>query len=130
MACAVISYLSKKQPTIAMSSAQAEITATSYAGLESTFLVSMAEQITGKDLTPVTIDVDSEGASNLSQDFVSNSRIRHFERRQLKIRELVERGLVAVANIGTEENVSDIFTKPLGRRRFEKLRKALLNLRG
>jgi hypothetical protein len=130
MACAVISFLSKKQPTLAMSSAQAEIYAASLAALESTFIVSMAQQITGKVLAPVDLGVDSKGASDLSQDFVSNSKVRHFERRQLKIRELVERGLVNVKNIGTEENVSDIFTKPLGRRRFEKLRTVLLNLSG
>ena len=59
---------------------------------------------------------------------MSNSRVRHFERRQLKIRELVERGLINTLRIGTEENVSDIFTKPLGYRRFEKLRKILLNM--
>ena len=40
-----------------------------------------------------------------------------------KIRELVERGLINTMRVDTEENVSDIFTKPLGYRRFEKLRK-------
>ena len=128
MACAVVSYLSKLQPTIAMSSAQAEIYAASLAGLEGTFFLSMIQQITGKVLAPVDLGVDSKAASDLSQDYVSNARVRHFERRQLKIRELVERALVNVKNIGTDENVSDIFTKPLGRPRFEMLRKILLNI--
>ena len=79
-------------------------------------------------MTPIEIGVDSKGASDLSQDFVSNARVRHFERRQLKVRELVENGVVAIKSIGTDDNVSDIFTKSLGRRRFEKLRKKLLNL--
>lgn len=128
MACAVVSFLSKKQPTIAMSSTQAEITASSLAALEGTFMINLGEQITGRSLAPIDLGIDSKGAADLAQDFVSNSRVRHFERRQFKIRELVERGLIAIKQIGTEENVSDIFTKPLGRRRFEKLRKVLLNM--
>ena len=128
MACAVVSYLSKLQPTIAMSSAQAEVYAASLAGLEGTFLAAMYALVTGKDLGAIDLFVDSKGAADLSQDFVSNSRVRHFERRQLKIRELVDRGLIMVKNIGTDDNVSDIFTKALGYRRFEKLRKVLLNM--
>ena len=128
MACAVISFLSKVQPTIAMSSAQAEIYAGSLAGLEGTFFISLYEQITGRDISPIDLGIDSKAAEALSKDFVSNSRVRHFERRQLKIRELVERGLINTLRVDTEDNVSDIFTKPLGYRRFEKLRKILLNM--
>lgn len=128
MACAVISFLSKVQPTIAMSSAQAEIYAGSLAGLEGTFFISLYEQITGRDISPIDVGIDSKAAEALSKDFVSNSRVRHFERRQLKIRELVERGLINTLRVDTEDNVSDIFTKPLGYRRFEKLRKILLNM--
>lgn len=128
VANAVIAYLSKKQPTIAMSSAQAEIYAASLAGLEATFLVGFLHQVTEQDTTPVEIGVDSKAAHDLSQDFVSNQRVRHFERRQLKIRELVERGLVHVKSIGTSDNVSDIFTKPLNRPMFEKHRRTLLNM--
>ena len=71
--------------------------------------------------------MDSKAAHGLSQDFVSNQRVRHFERRQLKIREFVERALVHVKSIGTADNVSDIFTKPLNRGLFEKHCRELLN---
>ena len=43
------------------------------------------------------------------------------------IRELVEAGVVATKYIPTADNVADILTKPLGRSRFEKLRRLLLN---
>ena len=128
MANAVVSYLSKIQPTIAMSTAQSEINACSIAALEATFLTSMSAQITGEDLSPVDLFVDSKAAVDQSHDYISNSRVRHVERRQLKIRELVERALVTVKSIGTDENVADIFTKALGWRQFDKHRKTLLNL--
>ena len=127
LANAVVAYLSKKQPTIAMGSAQAEIYAASLAGLEVTFLVGFLARVVGHDVTPVDLGVDSKAAHDLSQDFISNSRTRHFERRQLKIRELVERAIVHVKSIGTSDNVSDIFTKPLNKGLFEKHRRTLLN---
>ena len=128
LACAAISWLSKKQPTIAMSTAQSEICAASLAALESYFLASFYEQMFGRKITPIDLGIDSKAANDLSQDFVSNSRVRHFERRQLKIRELVDSGVIATNLIPTAENVADIFTKPLGRRQFQKLRKVLMNL--
>ena len=128
MAMAVVSYLSKLQPVISMSSAQSEITSLSLASLEAVFLLGITEQVLGKELGPITIDVDSKAAADLAQDFMSNSRVRHFERRQLKVRELVSRALVAIRQVGTADNVSDIFTKALGRRAFEKHRRTLLNL--
>ena len=84
-------------------------------------------QVFDRDVTPVDLGVDSKAAHDLSQDFISNARTRHFERRQLKIRELVERSIVHVKSIGTSENVSDIFTKPLNRGLFERHRRTLLN---
>ena len=63
----------------------------------------------------------------MALDYVSNSKTKHIERRHLKIRELVEEMQVAVKKISTDDNISDIFTKPLGRKRFEKLRRFLFN---
>ena len=45
-----------------------------------------------------------------------------------KIRELVEDEIVRLRKIHTDDNTSDILTKYLAKNRFEKLRKALLNM--
>ena len=124
-----ISYLSKKQPTIAMSSTEAEIYAASLAGLEAVFLRSLLEMLKPDAITgPTIIDVDNKGAVDMSEDYIANSRNRHFTRRHLKVRELVEDGVVQLKSIPTDDNVSDIMTKPLSVRRFEKLRRMLLNM--
>ena len=128
LANAVISFLSKKQPVISMCSTQTEIYAASLAALEACFLTAFADIVAGKKVSPIRIGVDNKGAVDMSHNFKSNSNVRHFERRQLKVRELVERAIVDVYQIGTADNVSDIFTKALGRKLFEKHRKVLLNL--
>ena len=129
LAGAAISYLSKKQPTIAMSSTEAEIYAASLAGLEAVFLRSLCEDLAPQALAgPTEIGVDNSGAINQSEDFVANSRNRHFTRRHLKIRELVEDAIVRLRKVHTDDNPSDIFTKALSRPVFEKHRKAVLNM--
>ena len=79
---------------------------------------------------PTVLHVDNQGAIALAKNYISNSRTKHIERRHLKIRELVEEFKVRPEFIPTEENVADIMTKPLGRRRFEKLRRILMNHEG
>ena len=63
----------------------------------------------------------------LAKNYVSNSRTKHIERRHLKIRELVEELAVRPEFVPTDGNVADILSKPLGRDKFEKFRRVLLN---
>lgn len=77
---------------------------------------------------PTVIDVDNTGAVNMSEDYVANSRNRHFTRRHLKVRELVEEEIVKLRSIPTDANTSDILTKPLSVRLFKKHRAKLLNM--
>ena len=129
LAGSAVSYLSKKQPSIAMSSTEAEIYAASLAGLEAVFLISLLEDLVPEAVaSPVDIGVDNKGVVDMSQDFVANSRNRHFTRRHLKVRELVEEAYVKISSVKTENNASDILTKPLGKALFEKHRKTLLNM--
>jgi len=129
LAGAIISFLSKKQPTIAMDSTMAEIYATSQAGLEACFLrVLIAELLGLGSMPPTALFVDNSGAVAIANDFISNSRVRHYTRRHLKVRELVEDSVVAVLKIGTDDNIADLLSKALGRRRFEKLRRLVLNM--
>ena len=129
LAGSAVSYLSKKQPSIAMSSTEAEIYAASLAGLEAVFLISLLEDLVPEAVaSPVDIGVDNKGVVDMSQDFVANSRNRHFTRRHLKVRELVEDAYVKISSVKTENNASDILTKPLGKALFEKHRKTLLNM--
>ena len=73
------------------------------------------------------LGVDNQGAIALAKNYVSNSRTKHIERRHLKIRELVEELVVRPEFVPTDGNVADILSKPLGRDKFEKFRRVLLN---
>ena len=124
---AVIAYLSKKQPTIAMSSTEAEIMAGSLAALEAVYLRALLSDLGQRIDLPTDLYVDNKGAIDLCKDYVSNDRTKHIERRHLKLRELVQEATVNVKYVASQDNVADIFTKSLDKKEFLKLRAKLLN---
>ena len=128
LAGAAVLYISKGQDAIALSSTHAEIMAASLAALEAVTLARLVYYITGIDMLPVDMFIDNKGAVDMSVNDVSNNRSKHIERRHRKIRELVEAGHIVARRIATDDNVSDIFTKPLARKAFEKFRRMLLNI--
>ena len=125
---AVISYLSKKQPTIALSSTEAEIMAASQGAVEAIYLRMLLADIGQPIDSPTTIYVDNSGAIDLAHDYVANERTKHIERRHFKVRELVEEAAIRVKYIASKSNVADIFTKPLDNKPFLELRAKLMNM--
>jgi len=127
LAGAAVAYLSKKQASIALSSTEAEIIAASMAALEAVFMRGLLEDLHCTQSEPTELKMDNNGAIALAKNYISNSKTKHIKRRHLKIRELVEEMEVRPEFVPTDENVADILTKPLGRRKFEKFRQILLN---
>jgi hypothetical protein len=129
LAGAAISYCPRNGPPSPCRPTEAEIYAASLAGLEAVFLRSLLDDLKpGAVVDETLIGVDNKGAVDMSEDYVANSRNRHFSRRHLKIRELVEDEVVRLRSIKTDDNTSDILTKFLYKNRFEALRKKLLNM--
>ncbi|CAI7859755.1 unnamed protein product [Closterium sp. NIES-53] len=60
-----------------------------------------------------TLWCDNASTIHLTQDPVYHARSKHIELRYFFIRELVQRGLLAVRKIAAEANLADIFTKAL-----------------
>ena len=101
--------------------------AASLAALEAVFLRGLLKNVGSAQLDPTELAIDNSGAVALSRDYISNGKTKHIKRRHLKVRELVEEAVVSTSHIPTADNVADILTKPLGYKRFEKLRKLLMN---
>ena len=67
-----------------------------------------------------TISCDNQGAIALAKDNKFHARTKHIDLQYHFICEAVEDGKILVKYILTDENVSDIFTKPLARPKFAK----------
>jgi hypothetical protein len=118
--CGAVSWSSKKQNVIALSSTEAEYVAQTHAAKEAIWLRSFVSEIRGGEEKPLTVLCDNQGAIALAKDNKFHSRTKHIDLRYHFIREAVENGKISVKYIPTDENVSDIFTKPLGKPKFQR----------
>ena len=128
LSSAAISWGSKRQTSIALSSCEAEIMAASEAAKEAVFLKRFAEELGVSDGSALELFEDNKGARDLAYNPEHHSRSKHIERRHFYVRELVESGDLVVPYVKTDENIADFFTKPLPAKRFFALRNKIMNL--
>ncbi|KAJ3532326.1 hypothetical protein NM688_g7442 [Phlebia brevispora] len=116
-----ITWSSKKQPTVALSSMEAEYMAMSHAAREVLWLRNLLTElgIVQKSGTPV--NVDNQGAIAYSKLNVFHGRSKHIDIRHHFIRDCIEANEVKVIYCATNDNIADLFTKPLARGRHEEL---------
>ena len=129
LAGACIHWSSKRQSCIAMSSTEAEIIAASACALELMYMRTLLNEL-GLPQDPTVLRVDNSGAVELSRDKKSCHRSRHVDRRYFKVRELAAEGHIRVEHINTDDNSSDLLTKPLALPKFAEHRRRLLNMEG
>ena len=103
------------QPTIALSSCEAEYMAMSDAAKEILFFKNLFSEInpTAQLSVPVTLHVDNSAALSLSTTLVANKRTKHIDIRFHFLRELYAQGIILPTKIHTDDNDGDMFTKPL-----------------
>ena len=118
----VISWSSRKQPTVADSSCYAEYIALHSASHEVVFLRQLLEGLQLLPSGPAHLYCDNDAASRLSEDHVWHSHTKHIRVKYHYTRELVLAGDVTIQRVGSKDNTSDIFTKPLARLDFQHLR--------
>ena len=118
--CGAISWSSKKQYIIALSSTEAEYIAQTHAAKEALWLQSFVDEVRGTGGAPITINCDNQGAIALAKDNKFHSRTKHIDLRYHFIREAVEDEKLVVSYIPTDENVSDVFTKALAKPKFQR----------
>ena len=68
---------------------------------------------------------DNQSGIRLSENLVFHDRSKHIGIRYHFIRDMVQRGTVRLDHIGTNEQVADIHTKPLGKVKFLTFRESL-----
>ena len=125
---ATVSWSSKKQTSVALSSCEAEIMAGSEAAKEAIYLSSFLREL-GLDMSePPPLKLDNMSAIDLAYNPEHHSKTKHIERRHYFIRECVENGKLRVPFVPTADNVADFFTKPLMGKHFFLMRDKVMNV--
>lgn len=116
LAGAAISWRSKLQSVIALSTAEAEYMALSEASRETMFLRHILQEIDYMSSpTPTTLFEDNQPAIKISNNPVTSARTKHVNLRYHFVRERVEDNDITIKYIDTENMVADIMTKALGK---------------
>ena len=116
-----ISWKSRRQPTVALSSTEAEYMGLSACTQEALYLKQLCKEI---DLTfvitePIIIYEDNQGAIALVENPVHHQRTKHIDIRFHFIRDQVTNGCIKVQYLQTKEMIADCLTKPVGRTKLE-----------
>ncbi|WJX18836.1 hypothetical protein P8452_08595 [Trifolium repens] len=120
----LISWASKRQTTIALSTAEAEYIS---AAKCCTQLLWMKYQLEDYNIAESSIPLycDNTAAIHLSKNPILHSRAKHIKIKHHFIRDHVQKGTIDIQFIDTEHQWADIFTKPLAIERFDYIKKNL-----
>jgi len=122
---AAVSWCSKKQATVALSTCEAEYVAATMATQECLWLKRLIKEMISGSNYVVFIHYDNESAIKLAGNPVFHARTKHIETHYHFVREKVLTQDIELKKIGTEDQVADIFTKALTKAKFEVFRSAL-----
>jgi hypothetical protein len=110
IAGAPVSYASKRQQSIVLSSCEAEIMAASVTAIETVYVREILRDLGLPQLQPTTLGVDNKGAIQLAKECKITHQSRHTTRRHLKIGEYIHDEIIDVKWVQTLLNISDLFS--------------------
>ena len=116
-----ISWGSKKQSVVALSTTEAEYIALSLACQEAVWLRNLLTNVQLKQAV-TTIHEDNQGAITLSKNPTSHSRTKHIDIKYHYVRDLIARKEINVIYCPSNKMIADLFTKGLPRIQYEQLR--------
>ena len=114
-----VSWYSRKQRSMALSSANAEYMAASLATCEAIWMRKILVGLLGSHLDPTVIYCDNQSCIKLSVNLVFHDRSKHINIRYHHIRDCVQRKVMLLSYIPIEDQDADILTKALTRSKLE-----------
>eukprot|EP00253_Pinus_taeda_P002039 PITA_02039 len=125
MGLGAISWASKKQPIVALSTAEAEYVAAITAACQVVWMRRMLRSLCRGQVKATVIFCDNSSAIALSKNYVFHKRTKQIDTKFHYIMELVNNGEIVLQHYRTQEQVVDVLTKSLGQKSFQFLRKCL-----
>ena len=109
----LISWKSRKQPTVALSTCEAEYMSLASAVQEAKFLSYLLNGVVKGMVTSVTLHCDNQGTLALAKNPVHHQRSKHIDICYHFVRSEVQNKFLHLMYIASKDNLADIFTKPL-----------------
>jgi len=113
------SWKSKKQSSIALSTAKAECITTCFTSCEAIWLRELLTCLFDLEMEATMILCDNQSCIKMTKNPVFHDKTKHIEIWYHYIRDMVQKGVVKLQYVGTDEQVADVLTKPLSRVKSE-----------
>ena len=123
-----VSWKSRRQTTMALSSTQAEVLATTDAAKQAEWLRHLVQGLgftPDQIQNPTTIYNDNNGAVILSKHSYNHKVNKHFTICTGYLQEKSKDGTIKISKVGTNDNVADILTKQLPQHKVEQHARSL-----
>ena len=115
-----ITWRSKKQTMISLSSTEAEYIALSEAGREACWLRNLYEELGYSQDLPNLIKGDNDGSIAMARNPQFHKRSKHIATRWHWVRDLVQNNKITIKSCRDPEQTADVLTKPLARQKHQK----------
>jgi transposase InsO family protein len=119
---APVSWSSKLQQCVSLSTTEAEFVAASETSKEAIWLQQLLKEVKGDDIGSVPLLCDNQGAIRLIKNPEFHQRTKHIAVKYHFVRHQQLNGNIEVSYVSTENQLADILTKPLPGPRFILLR--------
>lgn len=108
-----VSWSSKKQELVTLSTTEAEYVAATHAAKEAIWLRRLISEVFKSVETPTTLFCDSKSAIALAHDGHYHARTKHIDIRYHFIRYIIEAGTIKLVYCPTNDMTADVLTKAL-----------------
>ncbi|KAF2300982.1 hypothetical protein GH714_018927 [Hevea brasiliensis] len=125
MNSSAVSWCSKKQPIVTLSTTEAEFVAAAVCACQGVWIKRILKELGQFDGGCTTVMCDNSSTIKLSKNPVMHGRSKHIDVRFHFLRNLTKEGVIELVHCGSQDQVADIMTKPLKLDVFQKLRKLL-----
>jgi len=123
----LVSWYTHKQPTVALSSAEAELMGAVDVVKEIKWMQQMLHEMNYKVKTPVIVNIDNQSAMKIAENDVDHSRTKHIDIKNHFIKNEINDKNIELKWVATENQIADIFTKGLAYPTYNKLRNMLVS---
>jgi hypothetical protein len=120
-----ISWSSKKQPIVTLSTTEAEYVAAASCACQCIWLRNVLKHLSVTQSHSTVIRCDNSSSIKLSKNPIMHGRCKHIDVRFHFLRDLTKDGVVELVHCNTQDQLADLMTKPLKLEAFCKLKSGL-----
>lgn len=116
----IVTWKSCRQKTVALSTTEAEFMAACEGAKEAVWLHQLLRDVGCNQESPPTLHIDNQSAIRLIKNSELHQRTKHIDVRLHFIRQLYESKAILIDYVCSEDQLADMFTKPLAIQKFTK----------